>query len=170
MTTDEELTVSFVSRFTSISLHTPEPLHYLRSGSHGFFPPHDTYQATWRAAREESDSDSAGEIDDSEASCVQLDEITRDQAGQDCRNLDAWKPSTNQVTANGTEMKVTAMTALVKVRQMLKKDWSPLSITRKLGKRCLSFLAGWAVIRVMIWWSAYCGRKCGQRSKEGQGD
>ena len=52
-------------------------------------PPHDTYQATWTAAREESDSDSAGEIDDSEASCVQLDEITRDQAGQDCRNLDA---------------------------------------------------------------------------------
>ena len=29
-----------------------------------------------------------GEIDDSEASRVQLDEITGDQAGQDCRNLD----------------------------------------------------------------------------------
>ena len=37
MTIDEELTVSFVSRFTSISLHAPEPLHYLRSGSHGFW-------------------------------------------------------------------------------------------------------------------------------------
>ena len=34
------------------------------------------------------DSDSAGEIDDSEASRVQLDKITGDQAGQDCRNLD----------------------------------------------------------------------------------
>ena len=50
---------------------------------------------------EESDShDSVGEIDDSEASCVQLDEITGDQAGRDCRNLDGWKPSTNQVTTN----------------------------------------------------------------------
>ena len=95
MTIDEELTVSFVSRFTSISLHAPEPLHYLRSGSHGFsppppnpHPPHDTYQATWTAVSEESDSDSVGEIDDSEASRVQLDEITGDQAGQDCRNLD----------------------------------------------------------------------------------
>ena len=91
MTIDEELTVSFVSRFTSISLHAPEPLHYLRSGSHGFspphpHPPHDTYQATWTAVSEESDSDSAGEIDDSEASQVQFDEITGDQAGQDCRN------------------------------------------------------------------------------------
>ena len=34
------------------------------------------------------DSDSAGEIDDSEASRVQLDKITGNQAGQDCRNLD----------------------------------------------------------------------------------
>ena len=38
--------------------------------------------------RGESDSDSAGEIDDSEASRFQLDEITGDQAGQDCINLD----------------------------------------------------------------------------------
>ena len=37
---------------------------------------------------EESDSDGVGEIDDSEASRAQLDEITGDQAGQDCRNLD----------------------------------------------------------------------------------
>ena len=28
MTIDEELTASVVSRFTSISLHVPEPLHF----------------------------------------------------------------------------------------------------------------------------------------------
>ena len=77
-------------------------------------------------------------------------------------------------------MKVTAMTALVKVRQNLKKDWSPLSMTRTLGRRCLSFLVGWAVIRVkvkkivdsqvLMIRLTYCGLKCGQRSREGQGD
>ena len=60
------------------SLPSPPPPHP--------HPPHDTYQATLTAVSEESDSDSAGEIDDSEASWVQLDEITGDQAGQDCRN------------------------------------------------------------------------------------
>ena len=44
-----------------------------------------------------------GEIDDSETSRVQLDDITGDQMGQDCNNLDGCKPSTNQVTANGSE-------------------------------------------------------------------
>ena len=77
-------------------------------------------------------------------------------------------------------MKVTAMTALVKVRQNLKKDWSQLSMTRTLGRRCLSFLVGWAVIRVkakkiadsqvLMIRLTYCGLKCGQRSREGQGD
>ena len=92
MTIDEELTVSFVSRFTSISLHAPEPLHYLRSGSHGFSPPPTPTPLTThtrlpgqRSARR---AIVTGEIDDSEASRVQLDEITGDQAGQDCRNLD----------------------------------------------------------------------------------
>lgn len=52
---------------------------------------------------EDSDSDSVGEIDDSETSRVQLDDITGDQAGNDCSNLDGCKPSTNQVTANSSE-------------------------------------------------------------------
>ena len=61
-------------------------------------PPHDTYQATWTAVSEESDSDSVGEIDDSEASRVQLDDITGDQGGRDCRNLDESHRPINQVT------------------------------------------------------------------------
>ena len=52
---------------------------------------------------EESHSDSVGEIDDSETSRVQLDDITGDKAGNDCSNLDGCKPSTNQVTANSSE-------------------------------------------------------------------
>ena len=44
-----------------------------------------------------------GEIDDSETSRVQLDDITGDKAGNDCSNLDGCKPSTNQVTANSSE-------------------------------------------------------------------
>ena len=36
---NEELTFSVDSRFTSISLHASKPLHFLRSGSHGFSPP-----------------------------------------------------------------------------------------------------------------------------------
>ena len=52
---------------------------------------------------EESDSDSVGEIEDSEASRVQLDDITGDQAGRDCSNPERCKASTNQVTANGSE-------------------------------------------------------------------
>ena len=94
MTIDEELTVSFVSRFTSISLHAPEPLHYLRSGSHGFSlppPPTPTPLTTHTRLPGQRSARRAivtGEIDDSEASRVQLDEITGDQAGQDCRNLD----------------------------------------------------------------------------------
>ena len=44
-----------------------------------------------------------GEIDDSETSRVQIDNITGDQAGQDCRNLERCKSSTNQVSANGSE-------------------------------------------------------------------
>ena len=51
----------------------------------------------------ESDSDSVGEIDDTEASRVQLDDITGNQAGRDCSNLDGCKPLTNQVTVNGSE-------------------------------------------------------------------
>ena len=94
MTIDEELTVSFVSRFTSISLHAPEPLHYLRSGSHGFSPPPPTPTPLTTHTRLPGQRSArraivTGEIDDSEASRVQLDEITGDQAGQDCRNLDA---------------------------------------------------------------------------------
>ena len=93
MTIDEELTVSFVSRFTSISLHAPEPLHYLRSGSHGFSPPPPaptplTTHTRLPGQRSARRAIVTGEIDDSEASRVQLDEITGDQAGQDCRNLD----------------------------------------------------------------------------------
>ena len=93
MTIDEELTVSFVSRFTSISLHAPEPLHYLRSGSHGFSPPPPTPTPLTTHTRLPGQRSArraivTGEIDDSEASRVQLDEITGDQAGQDCRNLD----------------------------------------------------------------------------------
>ena len=102
---DEELTVSVVSRFTSISLHVPEPLHFYGAKVTDSPLPSPSWQITGYldSTSKESDSDSAGEIDDSEASRVQLDKITGDQAGQDCRNLDAWKPSTNQVTANGSE-------------------------------------------------------------------
>lgn len=52
---------------------------------------------------EESDSDSVGEIDDSETSRFQLNDVTGDQAGPDSSNLDGCTPSTNQVTANGSE-------------------------------------------------------------------
>ena len=52
---------------------------------------------------EESHSNNVDEIDDSETSRVQLDDITWDKAGNDCSNLDGCKPSTNQVTANSSE-------------------------------------------------------------------
>ena len=44
-----------------------------------------------------------GEITTVKPSRVQIDNITGDQAGQDCRNLERCKPSTTQVTANGSE-------------------------------------------------------------------
>ena len=44
-----------------------------------------------------------GEIDDSETSRVQLDDITGNQVGNDCSNLDGCEPTTNQVTANSSE-------------------------------------------------------------------
>ena len=90
MTIDEDLTFSVDSRFKSISLHTPEPLHFYGAevmDSPLPFPSRHI-PGYLDSTSEESDSDSVGEIDDSEASRAQLDEITGDQAGQDCRNLD----------------------------------------------------------------------------------
>ena len=52
---------------------------------------------------QESDSDNVGEIEDSEASRVQLDDITGDQVGRDCSNPEGCKVSTNQVATNGSE-------------------------------------------------------------------
>jgi len=52
---------------------------------------------------EEGDSDSVGEIDDSETSRVQLDDITGDQAERDCSNPEGCKASTNHVATNGSE-------------------------------------------------------------------
>ena len=90
VTIDEDLPFSIDSRFNSISLHAPEPLHFYRAevmDSPLPFPSRHI-PGYLDSTSEESDSDSVGEIDDSEASRAQLDEITGDQAGQDCRNLD----------------------------------------------------------------------------------
>ena len=83
-----------------------------------------------------------GEIDDSETSRVQLGDITGDQVGQDCSNLDGCKPSTNQVTANSSEGESNSDDGFGEVRQTLKMYWSPFSITKTLDRRCLSFLVG----------------------------
>ena len=90
MTIDEGLTFSVDSRFTSISLHAPEPLHFygVEVMDSPLPSPSRHIPGYLDSTSKESDSDSVGEIEDSEASCVQLDEITGDQAGQDCRNLD----------------------------------------------------------------------------------
>ena len=90
VTIDEDLTFSVDSRFNSISLHAPEPLHFYGAEVMDSSLPSPSRHIPEHldSTSEESDSDSAGEIDDSEASRAQLDEITGDQAGQDCRNLD----------------------------------------------------------------------------------
>ena len=99
MTIDEDLTFSVDSRFNSISLHAPEPLHFYGAEvmDSSLPSPSRHIPGYLDSTSEESDSDSVGEIDDSEASSVQLDEITGDQAGRDCSNPEGCKASTNQV-------------------------------------------------------------------------
>ena len=119
-----------VSRFTSISLRAPEPL-----------PPHDTQAGYLDSTSEESDSDSVGEIDGSETSRVQIDEITEDQAGQDCRNLERCKPSTNQVTANGRENESNSDDGFGKGEADVEKGLEPI-INNEDTRQALSLILG----------------------------
>ena len=90
---------------------------------------------------ENSDSDSAGEIDDSEDSSVKLDEITGDQAGQDCRTLDGWKPSTDQVTANGSENESNSDDGFGEGEADVEKGLGPI-INNKETRQALSLILG----------------------------
>ena len=90
---------------------------------------------------EESDSDSVGEVDDREASRVQLDEVTGDQAGKDFRNLDGWKPSTNQVTANSRKNESNSDDGFGEGEANVEKGLEPI-INNEDTRQALSLILG----------------------------
>ena len=90
---------------------------------------------------EESDSDSVGEIEDSEASRVQLDDITGDQAGRDCSNPEGCKASTNQVTTNGSENESNSDDGFGEGEADVEKGLEPI-INNEETRQALSLILG----------------------------
>ncbi|CAH3034858.1 unnamed protein product, partial [Porites lobata] len=90
---------------------------------------------------EESDSDSVGEIDDSEASRVQLDDITGDQAGRDCSNPEGCKASTNQVATNGSENESNSDDGFGEGEADVEKGLEPI-INNEETRQALSLILG----------------------------
>ena len=82
-----------------------------------------------------------GEIDDSETSRVQLDDITGDQAGQDCSNLDGCHPLTNQVTANGSESESNSDDGFGEGEADVEKGLEPI-INNEDTRQALSLILG----------------------------
>ena len=80
-------------------------------------------------------------MDDSETSRVQIHNITRDQAGQDCRNLERCKPSTNQVTANGSENESNSDDAFGEGEAHVEKGLEPI-INNEDTRQALSLILG----------------------------
>ena len=92
---------------------------------------------------EESHSNNVGEIDDSETSRVQLDDITWDKAGNDCSNLDGCKPSTNQVTANSSEGESNSDDGFGEGEADVEKVLEPI-INNEDTRQALSLVPWWA--------------------------
>ena len=83
-----------------------------------------------------------GEITTVKPCRVQIDNITGDQAGQDCRNLERCKPSTNQVTANGSENESNSDDGFGEGEADVEKGLEPI-INNEDTRQALSLILAW---------------------------